>query len=206
MRTDFLKTFFLNLTLLLLPTSTLPRNTWAVCETQQENLQTWTKNCAIATTSAELTCIAASAAAIPTFGASLAACVAAVAVRDNQCKIKNNKQSDLKNCLEEEIQKKLAADKEIERLLLENQLKMQRSKKFAEIFNTYENQKRKLKMDFEEQLFLALNSLYEEGFDPNTDEFKNAKREVILKKASSSTEALEKIEKERDELLKPIQK
>jgi hypothetical protein len=206
MRTDFLKTFFLNFTLLLLPTSTLPRNTWAVCETQQENLQTWTKNCAIATTSAELTCIAASAAAIPTFGASLAACGAAVAVRDNQCKIRTNKQSDLKTCLEEENQKKIAADREIERVLLEKELKMQRNKKFAEVFKAYEDQKRKLKMDFEDQLFIAINSLYEEGFDPNTDEFKNAKREIILKKATSSTQALEKIEKERDKLLKPIQK
>jgi hypothetical protein len=118
----------------------------------------------------------------------------------------NNKQSDLKGCLEQEDRKKQATDAEHERILLENQIEIQRRKNIAEILDAYEKQKDALKMEFERQLLIEINLLYEGGFAPESDEFQNAKREIILRTATSSTLALEQLQQEKDELLKPLQK
>ncbi len=85
-----LKEFCLNLVILLVTISTLALNTWAACESQQESLKKWTEKCELATTGAVLTCLAATAAAPATSGASLSVCFTASAVRDKQCGIVNH--------------------------------------------------------------------------------------------------------------------
>jgi hypothetical protein len=155
------------LMLFIMAFSLVPRLSFSACEHEAREYTEWSQKCNDYTTAANAACIAGTACALFTFGASLAAPASLVPVAMNMCRIRDEKNLNLTRCQNNEKEKVRRAQRKIDALSFRNARVTQLIDQYRQ---TQINNAVRWNIEFDQKIKQAISDYQSEGYDLESEE------------------------------------